>query len=212
MTSLPPLAAQAASLSALAMQPSPERAVSPLNGLGEDVDAFWASAIDAKRRSMGRYSVFGASGFIVPHPLALRVGIAGFSRPDFDREQTERVLRAVFFSLARQWAPQSASRVTVVAGLTDVGISSIGYRLAEELGWRTRGVASLQAFGHPWFPVDRALLSGSRWGDESQAFIGQIDAFVRVGGGHIARNEEKMARDRHLPTLAFEAESGPLFA
>jgi len=168
------------------------------------LNAFWAAAISKRRRAQNNEFNRVASMAIFRQPPALRVGLVGSSNEAFDHEAARFVLNAIFDSLAIQWTPHAPASLALVGGLTDVGLCAIGYRLARDRSWSTRGVAAFAALSHAWFEVDQALFAGDQWGDESQSFLNEIDVLVRVGGGPQARREEAMARARGLAVLAIE--------
>jgi hypothetical protein len=136
---------------------------------------------------------------------SFRVGVVGFSAQPFD-EALARAWMAEALDALAALAPDPAARgaLTLVTGLTDVGMNAIAHRLARERGHALASVSSLAALEWPCFGVERAHLVGERWGEESEAFVGSLDAFLRVGGGPQSVREEAMARARGLPTWAFD--------
>ncbi|MEZ4380146.1 MAG: hypothetical protein R3A79_02270 [Nannocystaceae bacterium] len=127
----------------------------------------------------------------------LRIGVVGFSSPHFDQDEARRALRRLLGALLDRWAGASAD-VEVVSGLTDQGVPKIAYELARELGLRTAGISARQALRvrAGVFPVDRRVIVGERFGDESQVFVASIDALIRVGGGPQSRAEVELFRGR----------------
>ncbi len=127
----------------------------------------------------------------------LRIGVVGYSRPHFDHAAAEALLAdAVARVLARAGLEPGAAEL--VSGLTDCGVPGLAYRLAVKLGMPTVGVSAKQALRvrAGLFPVDRQILVGRRFGDESPAFIAMIDAMIRVGGGPQSRREVALFRDK----------------
>jgi hypothetical protein len=86
----------------------------------------------------------------------------------------------------------------LVSGLTDCGVPGIAYRVATRMGLATVGISARQALRvrAGLFPVDRRILVGRRFGDESAAFVAMIDALIRVGGGPQSRREAAMFREK----------------
>ena len=119
-------------------------------------------------------------------PPPARVGVVGFSQRHFDHEAARAHLR-------RLLTPLLAGRagVELVSGLTNQGVPKLAYELGVELGCVTVGFSAKQAVRARagTFPVDRRILVGERYGDESEAFVAYIDALVRVGGGPQSRDE-----------------------
>lgn len=105
------------------------------------------------------------------------------------------------------------AEITLVSGLTDVGVMSAGYAVAEQLGWQLIGVACEKANKYPLYPVDRELIHGKIWGDESDVFTSfcprKVDHyvqpiyFVNVGGGDQAAREEEVCRARGARIFSF---------
>ncbi len=86
-------------------------------------------------------------------------------------------------------------QIHIVAGLTNVGVSSIAYRLAKEFGFFTVGIAPQQAFRFELFPVDEQHIVGNKFGEESEFFLRSISQLIRIGGGPQSMREIQMARE-----------------
>lgn len=127
----------------------------------------------------------------------LRIGVVGFSRKHFDHAAAEaRLAEAITQVLTRAGLEPPAAEL--VSGLTDCGVPALAYRLAVRLGMPTVGVSAKQALRvrAGLFPVDRRILVGARFGDESAAFVAMIDVLVRIGGGPQSRREAALFRDK----------------
>lgn len=61
--------------------------------------------------------------------------------------------------------------------------------MAADIGWTTVGVACAKAEQYDCYPVDRRVIVGNEWGDESATFLGECDVIVRVGGGKQSLDE-----------------------
>lgn len=128
---------------------------------------------------------------------SLRIGVVGYSGKRFNK----RVARA---KLRRLLAEQVETReldvkaVEVVSGLTNLGIPKIAYEVAVEMGMKTVGISASRALSSSsgLFPVDKQIIVGQHYGDESKEFIGYIDVLIRVGGGEQSAKEVTMFRER----------------
>ncbi len=92
----------------------------------------------------------------------------------------------------------------VVSGWTNLGIPKQAYEEAVKRKWFTVGIACKKAYEFPRFPVDRIVVVGENWGDESPTFLNSIDVLVRVGGGKQSLNETAEARKRGMDVYEFE--------
>ena len=137
----------------------------------------------------------------------LRIGVVGYSAGKFDEAEAIRLLNKGFDE-ALQLNP-GATKVVIVTGYTDLGIPALAYRIAEERGWFTVGVASGKAAEHPCFPVDLPVIVGMEWGAESEAFLSTSDVYLRVGGGDQAHTEIAQAKESGRPVIEYELDREP---
>lgn len=58
-----------------------------------------------------------------------------------------------------------------------------------------------------YFPVDRKIVSGNLWGEDSPRFIKEVrHILIRIGGGYQARHEETELRKKGVHILTLELE------
>lgn len=132
---------------------------------------------------------------------AYRVGVVGYSAQRFE----EVVARALIVKALDQIEEAERGRTFVlVSGLTDLGVPGLAYREADARGWHTVGVACAKAKEHKLYPVATTVIEGEEWGDESDKFLGMLDALVRVGGGKQSLAEAAEAKKRGLRVIEFE--------
>lgn len=128
---------------------------------------------------------------------ALRIGVVGYSGKRFDEGVARAELRHL---LAEQVENREldAKAVEVVSGLTNLGIPKIAYEVAVEMGMKTVGISASRALtsSSGVFPVDKQIIVGRHYGDESKEFIGYIDVLIRIGGGEQSSKEVTMFRER----------------
>jgi hypothetical protein len=143
----------------------------------------------------------------------VKIGVVGFSQRHFDHEAAQLHLRR-FVSELLELPECVATAPEIVSGLTNQGVPKLAYELARELGLPTVGIAARQALRvrAGLFPVDRRIIVGERFGDESPVLINYIDKLIRVGGGPQSRAEVELFRvkcghdDAVLAGCLFEAE------
>ena len=135
----------------------------------------------------------------------LRLGVVGYCPPTrFDETKGLEMVQASYNAVMGDFP---GWEITVVSGLTNVGVLRLAYEEAKRRGWRTAGVACEKAYAlrDQWFPVDEEpLIVGKEWGEESETFLTSIDALVRIGGGPQSRREAKLARVMRKPTYEYE--------
>jgi hypothetical protein len=134
------------------------------------------------------------------------VGVVGYCPPtQFDEQEARRMIIEAYekISLLRPKA-----NIRIVSGATNVGVLKIAYEEATKRKWKTVGVACKRAKEHPLFPVDELIIVGEEWGEESETFVGMLDAIIRIGIGKQSlreaeevKNKGKMSIEYDLPPL-----------
>ena len=111
----------------------------------------------------------------------IKYGIVGFSRNQFDQTTARHILDALFQKIK---AKHQDKEIEIVSGYTNMGVPKVAYELAEKYGFITIGFSAEQALRvrSGVYDVDKRILVGKRFGDESEAFVQYIDALIRVGG------------------------------
>jgi len=135
----------------------------------------------------------------------LRLGVVGYCPPTiFDENQALKFLVDAYNKVENDFPDH---KITVVSGLTNVGVLKLAYEEAKRREWKTAGVACKKAYDYKdnWFPVDEPpVIVGDNWGDESQTFINSIDALVRIGTGPQSLREAAMIRKKGKPTYEYD--------
>ncbi|PHN01369.1 hypothetical protein [Flavilitoribacter nigricans] len=126
----------------------------------------------------------------------IKYGIVGFSRNQFDQQAAQRILQDLFQRI-RQKHP--SKNIEIVSGYTNSGVPKIAYELSGQFGFTTVGFSARQALRvrSGVYPVDKVILKGERFGDESKDFIRYIDALIRIGGGKQSRQETDLFKTLH---------------
>lgn len=126
----------------------------------------------------------------------LKIGVVGFSRNQFDKQQAFQILKSLFTKLKKK---HSNKHIEIVSGLTNSGVPRIAYELADQMNMITVGFSAKQAFRVKCgiYSVQKQIIVGERFGEESEAFVQYIDGLIRVGGGPQSRREVEMFQQLH---------------
>lgn len=120
----------------------------------------------------------------------MRIGVVGYSAAKFDVD-TARVLVRIGLD---KFLDSSRSQPEIVSGLTNLGIPALAYEYAKQCYITTVGIACTKAYDYDCFPVDKRIMVGKEWGDESETFLNYIDCLLRVGGGKQSHEEVQAFR------------------
>lgn len=115
---------------------------------------------------------------------ALRIGVVGYSARKFDQTAARAELKRIFTE-EMETREADPRRIEIVSGLTNLGVPKIAYELATEMGMKTVGISASRALTSDagTFPVDKQIIVGQNYGDESEEFVGYIDVLARIGEG-----------------------------
>ena len=119
----------------------------------------------------------------------IRIGVVGFSRNQFDQVTARTIIRTNFEQLHKKYG--AIREVEIVSGYTAMGVPKIAYEEAAKFGFVKVGFSARQAFQVKCgvFQVDKEIIVGQRFGDESHDFVTYIHGLLRVGGGKQSRHE-----------------------
>jgi len=139
----------------------------------------------------------------------LKIGVVGFSRNQFDQQDAAQKLKHLITKIVEN---NEGKNIELVSGLTNMGVPRLAYLLADELGLITVGFSAKQALRvrAGVYPVQKQIIVGQKFGDESDEFIQYIDVLVRIGGGKQSRHETELFKqqyaDEDLSQILFEEE------
>lgn len=135
----------------------------------------------------------------------LRLGVVGYCpSTKFDENKASEYIRDAY---NRVIADFPEHEITIVSGVTNVGVLKLAYEEAKRRNWRTAGVGCKKAYDFEWFPTDEEpVIVGENWDDESSTFLDSIDALVRVGGGKQSLREIAEMKKRGKFVLEYELE------
>lgn len=133
----------------------------------------------------------------------MKVGVVGYSGRKFDIEKAKMLIDQAFDQLSALFP-----NMTIVSGLTDLGIPALAYREAVSRGFKTVGIACEKAKNHKCFNCDEVIIEGKEWGDESQKFLESINILIRIGGGKQSLEEVAKAKKPpfSMPVMEYELE------
>lgn len=135
----------------------------------------------------------------------LRIGVVGYSDKKFDKDDAKLLLaEAIIDMIVDTNTVKRVDEIQIVSGLTNLGIPAIAYEMAKKFKWKTVGVACKKAKEYEVYPVDKEIIVGDNWGDESRTFLENIDVLIRIGGGKQSLREVQMARNRQIFTIEKE--------
>ena len=139
----------------------------------------------------------------------MKIGVVGYIRECFDPSQARDFLKKILYQILEGL---NNHEIELVSGYTNAGVPKISYQLAQELGLVTVGFTAKAALNSSFelFPVQKSIIVGEQFGDESKAFIEYIDVLIRIGGGVQSHSEVAMFKEKHtisnLDNLLFEAD------
>jgi hypothetical protein len=123
----------------------------------------------------------------------MKIGVVGYSAGKFDPSKATKLLDK---GLTKLESGMNEPCEMLVSGWTDMGIPALAYRIARKKGWKTKGIACGKASEYTCFPCDEVDVVGKEWGDESDTFLNDIDAMLRVGGGKQSLEEVEKFKQR----------------
>lgn len=138
--------------------------------------------------------------------MELRIGFVGYSKQKYDREKAAALLKTAVEDVRRIYELPDTT-IIFVSGYTNLGIPGQVYELAEQLEFKTGGVACKRALDYMGYDCDEIHLIGKNWGDESQFFIDHCDVFIRIGGGAQSLRECEMAKAAGKRVFEYELEA-----
>ena len=131
----------------------------------------------------------------------MKLGLVGYCQDNFDENIAGALLALAFIIVEQQYKTED---IIFVSGLTNTGILKIGYKMAEENGWKTVGIACEKYKENPCFNVDEKIIVGEDWGDESETFLNYVDVIIRVGGGKQSMKEIEEAKKMGIKVYEYD--------
>jgi len=130
----------------------------------------------------------------------IRIGFVGYSDSVFDVNKAITIIEKIFVKISKMY---DKNKVEIVSGYTNLGIPKLVYEKANELGFKTVGIACKKANEYDVFPCDKVIIKGEEWGDESETFLNYIDAIYKIGGGKQSESEFKSMKKMSKPAIEY---------
>ena len=102
--------------------------------------------------------------------------------------------------------------IEIVSGYTDYGVPALSYALSKlhcksyygYIKCTTTGFAPKEALSDKRCKVNKEIIVGEKYGDESEAFIDYIDVLIKIGGGRQSIKEFALFKERKPSNVAIE--------
>jgi hypothetical protein len=126
----------------------------------------------------------------------MKIGIVGFSSKHINEVLGAQLLEQEFSKIVSSYSSEAS--VEIVTGLTNIGIPRLAYQIADKRNYLKVGISAQQAYQVKCgvYPVDKEIIVGEVFGDESQVFVDYIDYLVRVGGGKQSAHEVSLFKEK----------------
>jgi len=134
----------------------------------------------------------------------IRLGFIGYSATKFDFKKSDEILEQIFKDIGNTY---SFKDVEIVSGGTEYGIPFEVYKKADEYGYFLTGIICKEGMEDKLYDLDKIIIIGETWGDESETFIEYIDVLYKIGGGKQSIKEVEMAKKQHKKVIEFELEA-----
>lgn len=69
------------------------------------------------------------------------------------------------------------------------------------------GIMCKKGYDYKLFPVDKMIVVGDEWGEESQEFLSSIEVLFRIGGGEQSHEEATKAKKMNIEVHEYELEA-----
>lgn len=142
----------------------------------------------------------------------IKVGVIGFSAQPFNHSKCRAFLTKTLLDI-RSYFDANKTILEVVSRYTDLGVPSIAYRIASKMP-RTMTVGftareAIQGGKYKLYPVDKKIIVGNKFGDESRQFVRYIDLLIKYGGGKQSELELSLFSARHRGKNTFVFRGNP---
>ena len=103
-------------------------------------------------------------------------------------------------------------KIEIVSGYTDYGIPALSYALSKlhckgyynHIDCTTTGFAPKEAVSNILCKVNKVIIVGEKYGDESEEFVDYIDVLIKIGGGKQSIKEFALFKEKKPNNIAIE--------
>lgn len=128
------------------------------------------------------------------------IGFVGFSDEDcFIKKDAKKIIEKIFDEIDKEFT----GYVNIISGATNMGIPKLVYEEAKNRGHKLIGVMCKKGYEYEIFNVDKLIVKGEKWGDESETFLNMIDRLYRIGGGPQSLKETKLAKKKGINVIEY---------
>lgn len=126
----------------------------------------------------------------------MKIGIVGYSSHNIDEQLGFALLDKMISRIVANHSGRDP--IEIVTGLTNIGIPKLAYQIADLNHYQKIGISAQQAYEVSCgvYPVDKEIIVGEKFGDESQVFVAYIDYLIRVGGGKQSASEVRLFKEK----------------
>ncbi len=126
----------------------------------------------------------------------MKIGIVGYSSKHIDEQLGIQLLSQELSKITS--SSKATGTIKIVTGLTNIGIPKLAYQIADQQHYIKIGISAQQAHQVKCgvYPVDKEIIVGEVFGDESQTFVDYIDYLVRIGGGKQSAHEVRLFKEK----------------
>jgi len=126
----------------------------------------------------------------------MKIGVVGHSSNNIDENLASKLLDQMISKIAS--VNKMSKDIEIVTGLTNIGVPKLAYKIADKRNYSKIGISAQQAYEVKCgiYPVDKEIIVGQKFGDESAVFIDYIDYLIRVGGGNQSASEVQLFKDK----------------
>lgn len=132
----------------------------------------------------------------------MKIGFIGYCDTPFDKKKAQKIIEEIFTDIQRYVNEE----IIIVSGASDCGVIGMIYHESEKYNYKTVGIMCKQGYdkNNQLYPCDIIYAVGNNWGDESEAFINNIDLLYKIGGGEQSMKEKHMAKLKNISVLEYE--------
>ncbi|MFW6007651.1 MAG: hypothetical protein ACOCP8_00180 [archaeon] len=175
------------------------------NGIDFDspITAFNIEHLDKKVKRHYQKKVENNMKRLLKKAKIMNIGFVGYSGTKFIKKDAKEIIENIFDEIDKEFT----GYVNIISGATDMGIPKLVYEEARYRGHKLIGVMCKEGYECELFDVDKLIVKGEKWGDESQTFLNMLDRLYRIGGGPQSLEETKQSKQMGIQVIEYELSS-----